>query len=88
MTTRYIDTKLLAAAFFFKLAPLIDSELVTFNMMDPGFVSTDLFKPVSFPLSVIVKVRVAIFAWHVEHGGYLVVHSAAFAGAETHGKFV
>ena len=85
---RYADTKLLAAAFFFKLAPRIASTKVVFNQMDPGMVVTDLFRGVKFPLTLILGLMVSVFARPVEHGGWLVVHSAAFAGAETHAKFV
>ena len=86
--TRYNDTKLLATMFVYELALRLDTIKVQLFLVDPGMVGTGLKKGMGFPVSLIVSLLSAVYARSVEHGGWLIVHSAVFAGEKDHGKFV
>lgn len=85
---RYADSKLLCAMFLHSVAPRVDKDKVLINMMCPGMVATDMSDNLPFHLRAVANLLKAIRARPVEQGGWLIIHSAAVAGPESHGKFV
>jgi len=86
--TRYQESKLVAALFFYEFAARIDSTKLEINMMCPGMVTTNIDDKVPFPISTLVKLVRSIRSRRVELGGWLILHSAVHAGSETHGRFL
>ena len=84
---RYTDSKLVALMCMYELAACLDQSKVVLNMMCPGMTKTNFFSGVPFPLSLIISALWALRAREVEVGGWIVLHSAVYAGPETHGQF-
>ncbi|KAL9618596.1 MAG: hypothetical protein Q9160_006707 [Pyrenula sp. 1 TL-2023] len=85
---RYHDSKYLCLMFLHEIAGHISKEKVLMNIMCPGMVSTDLSDNLRQPLRTIANVLKWIRGRSPEQGGWLVVHSIAVIGPESHGRFV
>lgn len=85
---RYHDSKLLCLMFLHELAGRISKERVLMNIMCPGMVSTDLSDNLRQPLRTIANVLKWIRGRSPEQGTWLVMHSIAVIGQESHGRFV
>jgi NAD(P)-dependent dehydrogenase (short-subunit alcohol dehydrogenase family) len=85
---RYPDSKLLCASFFYDLASRVPKEEVLINMMCPGMIATDLSDNLPFHLRMVTNLLKAVRARPVEQGGWMLIHSAAVIGPESHGQFV
>lgn len=85
---RYNDSKLLCAMFLGELAGRVDSDKVLMNMVCPGMVSTDISDNLGQPLRTIANILKWVRGRSPEQGGWLVLHSLAITGPESHGKFL
>ena len=85
---RYHDTKLLCAAFFYDLAARVPRDEVLLNMMCPGMIATDMSDRLPQPLRMVASVLKAVRARPIEQAGWMLVHSAAVSGPESHGQFI
>ncbi|KAJ5156121.1 Short-chain dehydrogenase/reductase SDR [Penicillium capsulatum] len=86
--SRYGDSKLLCAMFFYSLAPRLDCKKIILNMVCPGQINTDMSDFLPWYLRVVVNLQKAMRARPVEVGGWCIVNAAVVAGAEAHGKFL
>ena len=87
---RYTLSKLLQLMFLEKLAEAIDTSgkgHIIVNAVNPGFCKTQLFRQYAFPMSLGVWFFSAILAREPEMGSRTLL-AAAFAGEETHGKYM
>ncbi|KAM0558475.1 hypothetical protein ACHAPJ_004669 [Fusarium lateritium] len=87
---RYSETKLLQAMFVERLAEAVDASgqgHIVINAVHPGFCSTELFRNVPFPFSLIFTALVALLSRTPEMGSRALL-AGAFAGDELHGKMM
>ncbi|KAH7104969.1 hypothetical protein BKA62DRAFT_748226 [Auriculariales sp. MPI-PUGE-AT-0066] len=86
---RYQESKLVAAMFLYEFAARLDPLKVQINMMCPGMVITNLeAHGTPFIVRVLVGVVKRIRGRTTADGAALIMHSAVYAGPETHGKFL
>lgn len=83
---RYGDTKLLCAMFMYELVSRLDGNKILLNMVCPGQIHTGMSDYLPFYVRVPVNLIKALRARPVEVGGWCIVHAAAVAGPETHGR--
>ncbi|KAH7042778.1 short-chain dehydrogenase/reductase family protein [Macrophomina phaseolina] len=85
---RYPDSKLLSAAFVREFSKHQDPQTVVVNDMCPGMVDTSIthHAPAYFrkPMAALTKVT----ARTPEQGAWAVIHAAAMAGPDSHGKYL
>ncbi|KAE8381500.1 hypothetical protein BDV26DRAFT_278711 [Aspergillus bertholletiae] len=85
---RYNDSKLLCAMFMYCLAPRLDTNKVTLNMVCPGLINTNMTDVLPLHMRLVMGVVKAILARPVEVGGRLFVNATVVAGPESHGGFL
>ncbi|KAJ4250567.1 hypothetical protein NW762_011822 [Fusarium torreyae] len=87
---RYSETKLLQAVFVERLAEDVDVSgqgRIIINAVHPGFCSTELFRNVPFPFSLIFTALIALLSRTPEMGSRALL-AGTFAGDELHGKMM
>ncbi|KAL5335045.1 hypothetical protein BJX70DRAFT_390925 [Aspergillus crustosus] len=82
---RYADTKLLAAMFVYALAPRLNRDKVTLNIVCPGMIHTRLSSHGPWYFTLLAGILKWARARPIEIGGLLIVNAAVVVGAESHG---
>ncbi|KAL4865073.1 hypothetical protein BDV12DRAFT_200457 [Aspergillus spectabilis] len=84
---RYADTKLLGAMFVYELAPRLNRDKVTLNIVCPGMIQTDLSTHGPWHLTLLAGVLKALNARPIEVGGLLILHAVLWRGKRVMGSF-
>ncbi|KAE9581671.1 hypothetical protein CGMCC3_g2123 [Colletotrichum fructicola] len=90
LTDRYNTTKLMQIIIARQMAIAADASgkgKVQVTTLNPGLCATALFRNVPFPLTVVVKVGLKLFARSAEVGSRTIM-AGAFAGEEAHGRYM
>ncbi|KAH9241324.1 hypothetical protein K456DRAFT_1744973 [Colletotrichum gloeosporioides 23] len=90
LTDRYNTTKLMQIIIARQMAIAADASgkgKVQMTTLNPGLCATALFRNVPFPLTVVVKVGLKLFARSAEVGSRTIM-AGAFAGEEAHGRYM
>ena len=86
--SQYANSKLFCVMFITELAQRISRDKVIINSVCPGMVKTNIANNSPIYVRIIVMVLHAIRARTTEQGAWIIVHAAAVAGRETHGKYL
>ncbi|UPK94516.1 hypothetical protein LCI18_005451 [Fusarium solani-melongenae] len=87
---RYNVSKMMQVMITAKLAEAVDASgkgHIIVNCLHPGFCVTQLFRRFPFPFNLIFNLFIALFARTAEMGSRTLL-VAAFAGDDTHGRFM
>ncbi|KAK2759647.1 short-chain dehydrogenase reductase family [Colletotrichum kahawae] len=90
LNDRYNTTKLMQIIIARQMAIAADASgkgKVQVTTLNPGLCATALFRNVPFPLTMVVKVGLKLFARSAEVGSRTIM-AGAFAGEEAHGRYM
>lgn len=85
---QYSDSKFLAYLFMLDVAKRVPHDKVTFNILCPGMVYSDMANHLNWFVRTLTHLIWSIRARSTEIGAWIVVNAAVVAGPESNGKFL